>query len=136
MNLLWILFLWPGLNLTPAPTSDLVSDLETHLTVGFPLVSRSLAPALPAAICALESGGFALLTERPARLRFLSSAGTLKDESWPLPDLFSSPRGIQPLRRGHFIIIDRAGHVGEIDRQGKLVRMLPGPEGRWQAGAL
>jgi len=142
MNLLWILFLWPGLNAIPSapataePTSDLVSDLETHLTIGLPLVSRSLAPALPAAICALESGGFALLTQRPARLRLLSSAGVLNDDSWPLPDLFPTPRGIQPLRRGHFIIIDRAGQVGEIDRQGKLVRMLPGPEGRWQAGAL
>ncbi|MDE0959665.1 MAG: hypothetical protein OSB09_02690 [Planctomycetota bacterium] len=136
MNLFWIVLLWPLLNAEPALPDERVRDLDQYLALGFPLGSRSLAPALPVAICALEEGGFAILTERPARLRFLQSDGKVRADSWPLPARFSRPRGIQTLSRGHFIIIDRAGHVGEIDREGQLVRMLPGPEGRWQAAAL
>ena len=111
-------------------------DLNAILSMGHSLATFSCEPAIPRAICTVQGGGFAVVTERPGRLLFIDVAGQESAASVSLPEQFSRPRGLLPLSRGHFVIADDSGALGEIDRAGRLVRLLPGPTSPWQPGAI
>jgi len=113
-------------------------DPQDLLALGQPLGAISFAPALPVAICSPGEGeeGFLVVTERPAMIRRIGGDGAFLGDPQRLPALFPRPRGILPLLRGHFLVVDRDGALGEIDGKGRLVRTLPGPPPPWRAGAL
>ncbi|MGE4619661.1 MAG: NHL repeat-containing protein, partial [Planctomycetota bacterium] len=133
--LLMILALTPVVSVDSGSSAAAV-DLTEMLSMGRPLGTVSCEPGIPQAICSLEEGGFAVVTERPARLIFIDGAGNRSAEDFELPELFPRPRCLLSLSRGHLVIVDRGGALGEIDRRGRLVRKLPGLKTRWQPGAL
>ncbi len=134
MTSLLVLILW--LNPAVVATSPGTEDLSGVLSLGHSLGTFSCEPAVPTAICTTPGGGFALVTERPAQFLQIDVAGRKSADAVSLPDRFSRPRGILPLRRGHFVVVDDSGVLGEIDRSGRLVRLLPGPPAPWQPGAI
>lgn len=121
----------PGLGGTLAGSDD-VADM---LAMGYSLGTFSCEPGIPRAICSLKEGGFAVVTERPGRVIFIDGIGQ-ESATAELPDSFPRPRGVVELSRGHLAIVDDSGALGEIDRAGRLVRMLPGPKPPWSPGAL
>lgn len=135
MTVLLLLLLCSG-PVLPSWAQNSTEAEDEVLSLGHSLGTVSFAPAVPVAICSLERGGFAVLTERPAQLWIIDSSGEKDGEPVALPAAISRPRGILPLSRGHFIVVDRSGVLGEIDRKGRWVRTLPGPAAAWQPAAL
>ncbi|MEE2855810.1 MAG: NHL repeat-containing protein [Planctomycetota bacterium] len=139
MTILLLLMLCSGpdfYSVLPSGTQNSTPVSDEVLSLGHSLGTISFAPAVPVAICSLERGGFAVLTERPAHLLIIDASGERDGEPVALPGVISRPRGILQLSRGHFIVVDRSGVLGEIDRKGRWVRTLPGPATPWQAGAM
>lgn len=124
--------------LNPVSTAPLsaVDDLSGILSMGNSLATFSCESAIPTGICADSEGGFAIVTERPSQLLLIDAAGRKRADPVILPPEFAHPRGVLALNRGHFVVADDSGAFGEIDRSGRLVRMLPGPATRWQPGAI
>ncbi|MGE4613758.1 MAG: hypothetical protein AAEJ46_05420, partial [Planctomycetota bacterium] len=67
MTVLLLLLLCSG-PVLPSWAQNSTEAEDEVLSLGHSLGTVSFAPAVPVAICSLERGGFAVLTERPAQL--------------------------------------------------------------------
>ena len=111
-------------------------DIDDVLALGNPIGVATLAPAIPTAICSLEGGGFAVVTEYPSQIFLLDQRGKLTKPAIPLPQLYRRPCGVVFVEGNRFVIADRSGIWGIVDLEGALVRQLPAPRTPWCPGAL